>query len=258
MPHADPRSEQDNPPAGYWTAARRPLQILAFLLPLIVAYELCLALLLSRGMPTIVAHEQLLRVFAGLGVGESGGLFLGGVVIIVVLLVWHVLARLPWQVSLPFVGGMALESALLAIPAVVLGSIVTGHVAAAGATAPASIHDLDLLSKLAVSLGAGLYEELVFRMILIAAIHTLLVDLAKIPNRVGTALAIAVSAVAFTIYHPLETVPGGPLSLRKILTYGMLGVYFGLVYITRGFGIVVGVHATYDVMVFALNDLTSE
>jgi hypothetical protein len=256
MPNDDPRPEQDHQPAGYWAAARQPLQILAFLLPLIVVYELCLALLMSRGMPTIVAHEQLLRVFAGLGVGETGGLFMGGIVIIVVLLVWHVLARLPWHVSLPYVGGMALESTLLAMPAIVLGSLITGHVAAAGADV-ASIHDLDLLSKLAVSIGAGLYEELVFRMILIAALHTLLVDVAKMPNGAGTAVAVAISAAAFTLYHPLEAAGGG-VSMRRVVTYAVLGVYFGVVYLARGFGIVVGVHATYDVIVFALNDLAGD
>ena len=99
----------------------------------------------------------------------------------------------------------------------------------------------------AISVGAGLYEELVFRMMLIAVIHTLLVDLAGLRPRTGTGLAILISAVAFTWYHPL-TDAAGVVSAPRIAFYFLAGLYFGLVYVWRGFGIVVAVHALYDII----------
>ena len=71
----------------YWVGARRPLQVLAFLLPLIVAYELCLALLLPTGdglrVNTVEAHKTLLTFFAAFGIAPTGGLYLGGLAIVV-------------------------------------------------------------------------------------------------------------------------------------------------------------------------------
>ena len=89
------------PPATiqqYLDTSRRPLQILAFLLPLVIAYEIGLAVLLrsENGVLTNKAHETLLKFFAAFGVAPSSGFYLGGIAVVVVLLTWHLLARDPW------------------------------------------------------------------------------------------------------------------------------------------------------------------
>ncbi len=52
-------------PPSYAIASKQPLHILAFLLPLVIAYEIGLAVLLSgsEGVLTNKAHETLLLVF---------------------------------------------------------------------------------------------------------------------------------------------------------------------------------------------------
>ena len=57
---------------------------------------------------------------------------------------------------------------------------------------------------MSISIGAGLYEELLFRMMLIAVLHTLLVDVGKLASPVGATIAVVISAAAFTAYHPLK------------------------------------------------------
>ena len=59
---------------SYWSASRKPLQILVFLLPLIILYELGLGLLLRTegGIITNKAHESLLRFFDAFGVNAAG------------------------------------------------------------------------------------------------------------------------------------------------------------------------------------------
>ena len=47
---------------------------------------------------TVLAHKGLLQFFATFGLADAGGLLLGGVVIVVVLLAWHVLARDRWRI----------------------------------------------------------------------------------------------------------------------------------------------------------------
>src|SRR5262247_3088935 len=103
---------------AYWTISKRPLQILAFLLPLIIVYELSLTFLLQsqESVRTVLAHKYLLRFFDAFHIAPEGALHLGGIAIVVVLLVWHLLNRDPWRVQWPFVGLMAIETILVTVP----------------------------------------------------------------------------------------------------------------------------------------------
>lgn len=247
---------------GYLHSSRRPLQMLAFLLPLIIGYEIALSLLLRHDneILTNLAHKTLLQFFNIFGLSHSGGLLLGGVLIVLILLIWHILLRDRWHVDFVALGLMALESAALVVPLLALGRIIGGSSAATtlatigaapgpgpGAGAAIDIAGLDLTSRVAISVGAGLYEELAFRMFLIAALHTLFVDLGKMSHFVGASIAVIISAAAFTWYHPLEGI-GGSVSMVKLTFFFVAGLYFGIVYVLRGFGIVVAVHALYDII----------
>ncbi|HRP61980.1 MAG TPA: CPBP family glutamic-type intramembrane protease [Phycisphaerales bacterium] len=257
---------------GYWDVSKRPLQILVFLLPLIIAYELGLALLLrtDAGVLTNAAHLRLIEFFEAFGIGATRGLYLGGIVIVVVLLAWHVLTREPWRVSWRAAGLMAIESMVLVMPLIVVGQFIV-RFAGAGEAAPDVDHatmaamfpatalagsaqqvsDLDVWSRLAISVGAGLYEELVFRMLLIAMLHTLLVDVVKASSGLSAVIAIAVSAAAFAYYHPLASASTG-MFIPMVLFYFIAGAYFGAIYFVRGFGIVVAVHALYNIVMVTL------
>ncbi len=250
----------DEAPVPYLVRSRQPLAILAFLLPLILAYELGLALLLRSGdgVLTNKAHETLLQFFDVFGITARGGLYLGGAAIVVVLLVWHLLARDPWRIDLATPGLMAVESLALTIPLIAVGVIIGGTPAmewsyqGVDEQASPDLAALGIWSRLAISIGAGLYEELLFRMMLIAVIHTLLVDVGKVSSWVGGVIAVVLSAAAFTWYHPLQDAGGAGISLRKVVFYFLAGLYFGAVYVVRGFGIVVGTHALYDVAVVSM------
>ncbi|MHC5022818.1 MAG: CPBP family glutamic-type intramembrane protease [Planctomycetota bacterium] len=257
MPERPDQSPAASRPAAapsYWSNAQRPLQILLFVLPLILA-ECVLALLLDDA-PGVLAHEELLDFFRRFGVASSASLYLGGLVIVVVLLAWHVLKRDPWRIDLHTAGLMAIESLVLAIPLLVFGRVIAQEaivplpMAAPPVPAP---EQLSIWQGLAVSIGAGLYEELLFRMLLIALVHTLLVDIAGLKHAAGAMIAVIVAAAAFTFYHPLESEPGSAdISVRKLAFFFLAGLYLGGVYVLRGFGIVVGVHALYDILTLCL------
>ena len=238
---------------AYWVATKRPLQMLVLLLPLVIAYELGLALVLrsEEGVLTNKAHETLLETFDHLGVPAVSGLYLGGIVIVVVMFVWHVLNRDPWKISATTAGFMAGEALVLTVPLLVLGLLISRRELPAAAAPQIQLAELGLWSKMAISIGAGLYEELLFRMVLIALVHTLLVDLARLPDTAGTALAVLLSAAAFTIYHPLGD-EMGVVSVGKVIFYALAGLYFGAIYVLRGFGIVVVVHALYDILTLSM------
>jgi hypothetical protein len=251
-------------PPSYWTVSKRPLQILIFLLPLIIAYEIGLALVLrsADGVLSTVAHIRLLQFFEFFGIDASSGLLLGGIAIVVVLFIWHLLTRDPWEVDIKALGMMAAESIVLTLPLIVFGQLIVREAISAAsvdagagpllmAAAEAQIADLDLWSRISISIGAGLYEELLFRMILLAVIHTLLVDVGKASHAVGATIAVIVSAAAFTWYHPLQDETGQP-AWSRVAFYFVAGLYFGAIYVTRGFGIVVAVHVLYDMVMVTI------
>ncbi len=240
--------------ATYLDASKKPLTILAFLLPLVVAYEIGLAFALrsSEGVLTNKAHVTLLRFFDTFGISAGGGLYLGGAVLVVVLLVWHLLTRDPWRLEPATPGVMAVESLIVTIPLIVLAQVILRNSAGSQPMPATPVVDatalgsLTIWSKLAISIGAGLYEELMFRMLLIAVLHTLLVDVGKLNSTLGAIIAIVVSASAFTIYHPQAA------DFDSGMFYFVAGLYFGGVYVVRGFGIVVGVHAIYDIIMVSM------
>jgi membrane protease YdiL (CAAX protease family) len=84
-------------------------------------------------------------------------------------------------------------------------------------------------------------------MLLFFLIHTFVVDLLRFSSLIGTLLAIVISAVLFAFYHP----PVGPeatYTTARAFFYIAAGLFFGLIYVVRGFGIVVAVHAFYDLV----------
>ncbi len=253
------------PWAIYLDMSQRPLQVLIFLLPLLILYELGTVLFLdSDGMREIVrARLMLTQLLDSFG---AVGFHLPPILLSVVLLCWHAVYKpRPEYPKSSFRGdvmiGMGLESFLWAVALVVIGSILanglgTSLLPFAQTGAPAgeagSPTELGLMARLTLSIGAGLYEELVFRWMLIALVHFVMADLLRTGEHWAYGVAIALSAIAFAFYHNVRVGPGAELSVPLLLTYAMGGAYFAVLFVLRGFGIAVATHAIYDVIALAV------
>jgi len=240
--------------APYAVLSTRPLHILAFLAPLILVYEVCSALYLtdpeSGAMETIRAHRLMYGFFEVFGVS---GVYLPGAVIVVVLLVWHLMLRDPWFLRGRTLVGMLLESCAWALPMLVMWQVVSLAITGAGELAAAEaggsgLAGMSLPARLTIAVGAGIYEELLFRMLGIAALHFVACDLLRMKNRVGAVVAVVGTAAAFALYHDVY-LAGAGVDWARLLFFFLAGVYFGVIYLWRGFGIVVATHALYDVVV---------
>ncbi|MFN7022143.1 MAG: type II CAAX prenyl endopeptidase Rce1 family protein, partial [Phycisphaerales bacterium] len=97
---------------------------------------------------------------------------------------------------------------------------------------------------LTLAVGAGLYEEMLFRLVGLAVLHFILADLIGLPARWAAAGAVLLSAIAFAVYHQPPLTDYG-----AIIFYILSGIYLGAIYVLRGFGIAVGTHAMYDVLI---------
>jgi membrane protease YdiL (CAAX protease family) len=154
-----------------------------------------------------------------------------------------VLSRGPWIVDLSIVARMFAESLMLAVPLLVFAALLERLTPLAGIE---QFSALPLGARIAVSIGAGLYEELVFRMFLIGAFTFILAELTSLRRGAAIATAVALSSIAFALYHPLAG-PDGTVPATRIVFFLGGGLYFGLLYVQRGFGIAAATHAIFDI-----------
>ncbi|MDP6692928.1 MAG: CPBP family intramembrane metalloprotease [Phycisphaerales bacterium] len=229
----------------YTDLSRQPSYILAFLTPLIVYYEI--SLFVADKNIQIKAHDALVRFFELFDMPPTKGLFLGGVAIITILAIQHIMSRERWSIEPKVVAGMAIESVLLTFPLLAFGTMLAGVIAAAS---PTVLSDLGLSERIAVSIGAGLYEEFLFRMLLIAGVHTIACNLFKQSNLVGLTSGVIISAITFAAYHDFPNF--GTLGATALFFYSIAGIYLGLIFVNRGFGIAAGTHAAYDIVATTL------
>jgi len=244
---------------AYFDDTHRPLHCLVFLLPMVIFYELGTILAaptLQQAIASRVIAFQLLQQFFKLFGATS--FYLPGLAVVVILLAWHIASGQRWHVEPWTLLGMTIESVLLAIPLLVLSQIVGQYaarqglavVSAAGGAGGGSI--TLWANQLLLSIGAGIYEELLFRLIFISVLHIVLVDLLKLNARFALLAMVMISAAVFSGYHYL-----GPeqFSWPGFVFRTVAGVYLAGMFVLRGFGITVGCHTTYDVLVLILGSL---
>ena len=220
------------------------MMILVLLFPLILYYEFGAVFVLNEageGSP-LVARTMISTLFGIFGVA---GLHLPAVLLIAALLAQHLLSRDSWRVSPRWLGVMVGESLLWCLPILVMGGVL--GVITLGATTELGLTPLEAS---VISVGAGLYEELVFRLAIMVGIHALLVEICGVKSKIADWLAAAASAVAFAAYHGLG--PGGSLDGAVALFYLGAGLLLAWLFLTRGFGIAAGAHTAYDLVVLLL------
>jgi membrane protease YdiL (CAAX protease family) len=109
------------------------------------------------------------------------------------------------------------------------------------------VESLPVLQQLALSLGAGLYEELFFRVILVSVL-LLIFKRAFTQKYVAFTLSIFLAAFIFSMVHywgPL----GDSFSFHSFLFRFLFGLSLNAIYLWRGFGMAAWTHAIYDLMV---------
>jgi hypothetical protein len=243
-----PKEDRLDPKSGYWRQSAKPLQSLVFVLPFLIAYEAGLRLLwtnsdfahtTSTAPAHVVAFALMQRFFVMLG---ATGAMLPALAVVIVLLVWHIARHDAWRVGFGVALGMAVESLVLVGPLVAIGFFVANHL-------PLWSVDRGTAQLVLLSCGAGVYEEAVFRLGALTLLCLLLNDVLRIPAKWGISLSVLVSSALFAGYHYW----GSELfAWRSMVFRTTAGIYFAILFLTRGFGITVGVHAFYDILIVAM------
>ena len=220
------------------TAAARPLASLLFLAPVLAFYVV--GLIWVR--PDLAATADIWLREAMKLVGVSGVLAPTWLAI-AVLLVWHLVQRDPWQVSGGLLGLMAAETVFLCVPLFLVLFLFHGMPQGVAHAAP-----IPWLEVVMTSIGAGLYEELLFRLLMVGGALFVLSHVLK-NHSTGARLAVVlIAAGLFAGAH--ETDPTNFLWAR-FLFRSAAGIYLGYVFVYRGFGVVTGVHILFDLVLKA-------
>jgi hypothetical protein len=219
---------------AYLRATRGITVSVAYLLPLLAAYEVGVSWL---GTDLRNSAEVSLKQFAGLFGGSA--IWIQRVVLLVVLVVAVRLARKDVP-ALRIYPVFLLESLLFAL---LLGPLVSLLV---GGTGLKPDPGPSLAERLLLSIGAGVYEELVFRFLLLAGGFSLLhkgLGLARGPS---FGIALAVSALLFSAYHHVGPA-GEPFRAGLFGFRAAAGVVLGIVFAGRGLALCAYLHAFYDI-----------
>jgi len=110
----------------------------------------------------------------------------------------------------------------------------------------------DLISQIMLSIGAGLYEEFVFR-VLIILLFTQLIKVIFLWNELlCLIISMVISAIFFSYFHFIGPY-GDPLSLSVFIYRFLGGIFLGGLYLLRGFGITAYGHVIYNfIIIFSL------
>src|SRR5439155_1522186 len=115
---------------------------------------------------------------------------------------------------------------------------------------PASPREIGWWTKLMLSLGAGLYEELLFRVVLVALLAALAQQLFGWRPWHAGVFATVLGAAIFSTFHYIG--PYGDRLTSYSFTFRMIaGIFFSALYLLRGFGITAWTHALYDLFLLA-------
>jgi hypothetical protein len=144
---------------------------------------------------------------------------------------------------------MLLESLVLSL---VFGIVVGGLTAALlGAPPPplrigSGLQHLSRWTLLMLSIGAGIYEELLFRVVLVGLMAWAATTLLGWRPLIAGIAATILGALIFSAFHYIGPY-GDRFDVYSFVFRTIAGLFFSGLYLLRGFGVTAWTHALYDV-----------
>jgi hypothetical protein len=231
----------------YLDTTRTHTYSLLFALPLLVLYELGAMMIAGRDSGMRNGADVLLRTLLAAGgvqgtLAFTAALALGAAVVVG-------LERRKKRVPLhgPYFAGMLAESAVYAVLFGGLIAAATQVLLGGGVrlAADGGLARLPMVDGVVLSLGAGIYEELLFRVLLTGGLFALLSAVGMKRMTAGV-VAVVVSAFIFSAFHYIGPY-AYPLELNSFTFRFLAGLAFSALFMVRGFGVAAWTHALYDV-----------
>jgi hypothetical protein len=234
---------------SYWRLSRAPRYSLLFALPLLVMYETAAFLLSGDTIAGVRNGADVLLKSLFVSLGGQRGLLLFDILLLGVgaAFILHDRRRHPEPMRGRVFLGMLGESA---VGGLVFGGIAGVLTALLLRGVPrlmlVQIASLSVPTQLTVALGAGIYEELLFRVLLVGGLALFARRVLGWRPAPAGVLAASLGAVLFSAFHYIGAY-GDQFTLPSFLFRLIAGLLFSAMYLLRGFGITAWTHALYDV-----------
>ncbi len=105
-----------------------------------------------------------------------------------------------------------------------------------------------LLQQIVLSIGSGIFEEFVFRVVLVSGLALIIGLFIKKRYWYKMLISIVIAAVIFSAFHFIGEYADTPITSLFILRFSA-GIILGYIYILRGFGIAAYSHSFYNLIV---------
>ncbi len=228
---------------NYWKYSRSPLYSLLFVIPLLFVYELMIFSLNHSDIIGIrngadVLFRQFFSIF------DIYGFYLVGFLVLLSLFIaYYFYSRKEQQGKFQFLYFiiMMFESIFYAMLLFLVLNKIAGFLLVTG-------NGSDQRQIIALALGAGVYEEFVFRVIMISAIVFLMKDLIGFSKNISRIVAIIFSALIFSWFHYIGSF-GEEINLFSFTVRSAAGIFLAILYLFRGYGITAYTHTLYDLLV---------
>jgi hypothetical protein len=226
---------------SYSQQTHRPLVCLIFIAPLLLFFQI--GAMFCR--TSLLAPEDLGRLLGYFGATAP---YLPPLFILAVLFSQHLLKKDDWHLRPTVLAGMVGESMIWTIPLIAL-NMMASHLELAATTVRSNT--AHVFQETLVAVGAGIYEEFIFRLVLVIAAILIFVDVFGLNKKATAVAAIVVGAFLFSLYHfPADQWGSGmPFPWADFLFRAAAGVYLGGLFILRGFGLAVGTHTFFNLYV---------
>ena len=234
-----------NPVLTYLRQTGQPLHATALALPLLVLYGVGVVVLPKAANGADLVSQLLFAALSLLGPGRTLGYF-GFYGVLVVGNLWLIGHLRKTSAFSPrwFYAVMA-ESAVYAVCVGSLASSITSDLTHyVGFIAPLSVTaSADPLTGVVMSAGAGLHEELVFRLCGIAGVARLWLGKQwRAPSLRLFGVMLGSSLLFSAAHHIVE-----PFQFTVFVFRTVAGMLFGALFLLRGFAVAAWTHALYDV-----------
>ena len=105
-----------------------------------------------------------------------------------------------------------------------------------------------IIQQVTLAIGAGIYEEFLFRVLLIAGLAGIIDFVFLWDAKIRIAAALIIAAGLFSAFHFMGEY-GDYFSMELFLLRFFAGIVLGVLYFARGFGITAYTHSIYDLIV---------
>ena len=105
-----------------------------------------------------------------------------------------------------------------------------------------------VMQKVTLAIGAGIYEEILFRVILIYILKLIIGSIVNWDNYSKVGLSMIIASAIFSSFHFIGEL-GDYFSFNLFMVRFLAGIILGLLYLSRGFGITAWTHSIYDLII---------